>query len=115
MRNRVSTSSRKSFVTALLLIALVASPALPRDSASRDYLDAALAAERWIYASAQQNDRGTLWPADPRDPKSISTNLYTGTPGIVLLYLEAYHATGDKTFLESARSGAAALLAQIET
>ncbi len=56
-----------------------------------------------------------MWPSDPRDPRSVSFNLYTGTPGIILFYLEAFQATGNSAFLDSARSGAYALLAQIET
>ncbi len=115
MRSLLHASAWRASFTALLLIALVAAPTFPRDAASREYLDAALAAERWIRASAQHTGGSTLWPADPRDPKSISANLYTGMPGIVLFYLEAYSATRDPVFLDAARTGATALLAQIET
>jgi lantibiotic modifying enzyme len=107
-------SSWRSFLAVLLLIAFLAPPALPRASATRECLDAALAAERWIHSYAQRTSNGTLWPAHPSDPKSVSYNLYTGMPGIVLFYLEAWHATGDKSFLDSAHSGANALLAHIE-
>ncbi|MBI1739192.1 MAG: hypothetical protein HYR58_08085, partial [Acidobacteria bacterium] len=114
MRSHVHTSPSRYFLTALLVVAFVAPPALPRASASREYLDAALGAERWIRASVQRTNTGTLWPADPRDPLSVSYNLYTGMPGIVLFYLEAFHATRDSAFLDAARSGATALLARIE-
>lgn len=115
MQRFVYTSSCKSFFAAMLVISFTAPPALPRVPATRDYLDAALAAERWIRASAQRAGNATLWPADPRDPASVSHNLYTGMPGIVLFYLEAYSATRNPAFLDAARSGAMALVAQIET
>ncbi len=114
MRSFVHTSRWASFLAALLVVSFVAPPALPRSSSSREYLDAALAAERWIRASAQHTGGGTLWPSDPRDPKSISYNLYTGMPGIVLFYLEAYRSTDNPAFLDAARSGATTLLARIE-
>jgi lantibiotic modifying enzyme len=114
MLSQARRSFWQSFLAALLVISFFAPPALPRSPASREYLDAALAAERWIRASAQRTGGTTLWPADPRDPASVSYNLYSGMPGIVLFYLEAWHATGDKPFLDFARSGATALLARIE-
>ena len=114
MRSLVYKSRWASFLAALLVVSFFAPAALPRSPASREYLDAALAAERWIRASAQHSGAGTLWPSDPRDPKSLSYNLYTGMPGIVLFYLEAYHATGDSAFLDAARSGATSLLARTE-
>jgi lantibiotic modifying enzyme len=114
MRSHVHKSRWASYLAALLVVSFLAPPALPRSLASREYLDAALAAERWIRTSAQHTGAGTQWPADPRDPKSLSYNLYTGMPGIVLFYLEAYHSTGDAAFLDAARSGANSLLARIE-
>ncbi|MCL4523693.1 MAG: hypothetical protein M1453_14490 [Acidobacteria bacterium] len=114
MRRRLHISSCQSILAVLLVVSFLAPPALPRSPNSREYLDAALATVRWIRASAQHSSMGTLWPADPRDPKSVSYNLYTGMPGIVLLHLETYRATNDKSFLDAARSGATALLAHIE-
>jgi len=77
------------------------------------YADAAIQAAHWIESSAIKSDRGTVWPADPRDPKTVQTDLYSGTPGVVLFFLEAYAATGNRTFLESARSGADYLAATL--
>jgi lantibiotic modifying enzyme len=79
----------------------------------RPYLTAAQEAEHWIAKSAVRKDAGTVWPTDPADPKSVSTGLYAGTPGPILFYLEAYHATGDKKYLDVARSGADYLLSVI--
>jgi lantibiotic modifying enzyme len=68
--------------------------------------DAAIQAARWIEASSIRLPTGTVWPADPRDPKSVQTNLYSGTPGVVLFFLELYRSTGERPYLASARSGA---------
>jgi lantibiotic modifying enzyme len=84
------------------------------ESGRRPYRDAALAAARWISASAVKTDSGVTWPGVPGDRRSINNTLYSGTPGVVLFYLEAYHATGDRTFLERARAGADYLLATLE-
>ena len=79
----------------------------------RPWLAAALKAERWLAASAQQVRDGVTWPADPTDPKSVSTDLYTGMAGVVLFYLEFHHATGDESALRMARGGADFLLASV--
>lgn len=79
----------------------------------RPWLAAALKAERWLAASAQQVRDGVTWPADPTDPKSVSTDLYTGMAGVVLFYLELHYATGDESAMRMARGGADYLLASV--
>lgn len=69
------------------------------------YRDAALAAERWIARSAQRDGDRLAWPADPTDAASVQRDLYTGSPGVVLFYLELFHATGDRRWLEPAVAG----------
>ena len=66
---------------------------------ARPWLAAALKAERWLSATALKDATGTTWPADPTDPKSVSTDLYTGMAGVVLFYLELYNATNDANAL----------------
>ncbi|MEO6445050.1 MAG: lanthionine synthetase LanC family protein [Gemmatimonadaceae bacterium] len=85
------------------------------DSAERPYLAAALRAERWIARSAMRDGGGLTWPADPVDPASVQNNLYSGSPGVVLFYLELHHATGDDVFLSHARAGADYLMASLPT
>ncbi len=68
---------------------------------------------RWIRASAAQTEDGTTWPAVPGDNESINNTLYSGTPGVVLFFLEAFHATGDQDYLEDVRVGADYLLATL--
>lgn len=77
------------------------------------YLDTAFAAERWLARQAMRDGRGLTWPADPADPKSIQENLYSGSPGVVLFYLELAHATGDRRWLAQARAGAEYLVATL--
>jgi len=79
----------------------------------RPYLDAAEKAAAWIRASAVQTPAGLVWPADPKEAKSVNTTLYGGTPGIVLFFLEAYQATGHEAYLRDVRGGADALLAAL--
>ncbi|MBX9604135.1 MAG: hypothetical protein K2X35_24240 [Bryobacteraceae bacterium] len=79
-----------------------------------DYRDAALQARRWLDATARSEEGGTVWRADPGDAKSASTSLYSGTPGVVLFYLELHRATGDAAALETARRGGLAILHGID-
>lgn len=102
----------KRIMTASLLV-LVLPAMFP--AADRPYLDAAVEAARWINSSAIATGKGTVWPADPRDPKSLDTSLYSGTPGPVLFFLELYRYTGNADYLASARAGADALLTSIPT
>jgi lantibiotic modifying enzyme len=76
--------------------------------------DLAIDAARWIRASSVPTASGLVWPADPRDPKTVRTDLYSGTPGVVLFLLEAYRATGDRAYLDDAKRGADHLLGVID-
>lgn len=80
---------------------------------ARPYLDTALAAERWLARQGVRDSRGLTWPADPSDVRSIQENLYSGSPGVVLFYLELAHATGNRRWLENARAGAEYLVATL--
>ena len=79
----------------------------------RPYLDAALKAARWIQRSKIVTEHGITWPADPKDPKTVQNNLYSGSPGVVLFFLELYRATGDREWLDAASSGADHLAATL--
>jgi lantibiotic modifying enzyme len=97
-------------IATTLLVLLLAQSLKAQD---RTNLKAALEAARWIRASAIQSEPGAGWPADPRDPLSVSNTLYSGSPGVILFFLEAFQATGDKTLLQDARSGSDHLLASL--
>ena len=100
----------RSFILAVAIISVLS---LPISSAEIPYRDAALEAARWIRASAIQTGQGIVWPADPRDTKSIDNTLYAGTSGVVLFLIEASRSTGDQTFMKDARAGADHMLATL--
>jgi lantibiotic modifying enzyme len=77
----------------------------------RPFLEAALRAEKWIAGTAVAGPKGTAWPADPKDPKSVNSTLYAGNSGVVLFNLELYAASGDKDYLKKACAGADFLMA----
>ena len=67
----------------------------------------------WIRSTAIVDEHGLAWPADPNDPKSVSNDLYSGSPGVVLFFLELARATGDESWLEDAKRGADRLIATL--
>lgn len=103
---RAATLATSVAVAPRLLHALRA-PAPDRD----DYRAAALAAERWLAASAIRDRDGVRWPVDPAAPSGVEQDVYSGSAGVVPFYLELHHATGDRRFLDEAVAGARALLA----
>jgi hypothetical protein len=66
---------------------------------SPSYRDDAIDAAKWIHAARIETPGGVTWPADPADPKSVSTALYSGAPGVVLFLLELHHATGTREYV----------------
>ena len=78
-----------------------------------DDLDVALKAAAWIRRSRIETKNGVKWPADPTRPASVRHDLYNGMPGVILFYLELFHATGDKQWLAEARLGANELASQL--
>lgn len=75
-----------------------------------EYRRASLAVGDWLEACAIQRQGHTVWPADPKQRNRTSTNLYHGTAGVVLFFLEAYATTGEQRYLGQARAGADSLL-----
>jgi lantibiotic modifying enzyme len=73
---------------------------------ARPYLDAAMKAERWIARASASDARGKWWIADPAKPAAVTTDLYSGTSGVVLFYLELHNTTGDERYLAEAIAGA---------
>src|SRR5436190_758546 len=100
----------KRGLAAILLLALCSTSL---SAADRSFLVAAQAAANWIRAAAVRTERGTAYLADPNDQQSVAINLYSGVPSVVLFFLEAYHSTGDPTYLQDARAGAYYLIAHL--
>jgi lantibiotic modifying enzyme len=73
-------------------------------------INEALKVERWLRQNRSGLKQGIAWPAVAGDT-AVVTNLYSGTSGIVLFYLELYHSTNDKSYLEEAEKGADYILA----
>jgi len=89
-------------------------------AADESYWTAAMGVARWLDASAIRTADGLEWPADPTDAKSVQANLYSGTPGVILFYIEAAAAAEARgrenesaDYLEKAKDGALALLTGI--
>ena len=55
---------------------------------TRPDIDIAVRAARWIRTARIETPNGISWPADPVQPASVGTDLYNGTPGVVLFHLE---------------------------
>ncbi|MGH3117465.1 MAG: lanthionine synthetase LanC family protein [Gaiellales bacterium] len=99
------------------LLALVAAPELTFRQASqskRPYLEAALETAKWLEGTAVKTAHGLTWPAVPGDPATVTSNLYAGSAGVVLFFLEAHRATGERRYLERARAGADHLAATFD-
>jgi lantibiotic modifying enzyme len=93
----------------LALAGLLFLPALAAADSLKDALDVA----RWLQAQGRSTDGGRVWPADPQKPGETPLNLYSGSSGVVLFFLELHRITGEKAFLEEAREGADYLLATL--
>jgi lantibiotic modifying enzyme len=93
-----------------LLFALGGSAQTPAPPA---YKEVAVDAAKWIRTSRVSTPFGIAWPADPRNPRTISMTLYSGSPGVVLFLIELYETTGDAAYLDDARRGADDLLTKV--
>jgi lantibiotic modifying enzyme len=81
-------------------------------SSETDWQDKAIKAAHWINSHAVKTPHGLVWPTVPGESqKKDDVILYSGTPGVILFFLELYYSTGDKAFLDTARKGADHLLA----
>ena len=91
-------------------------PATPRDgagAATRPYLAEAQGAARWLQSVAQPFTTGRAWAATPGENAPIVTNLYSGSAGVVLFFLELHHTTGLAPDLEMAHQGARYLAVRV--
>lgn len=79
------------------------------------WLDAAVKAARWIHSTRIETPDGLLWPGGPERPEgaNASPELYTGTSGVVLFFVELARVTGDELWLQEAASGADWLIASL--
>jgi lantibiotic modifying enzyme len=101
--------------TACALTLIAATPAdQSRPASARPLLDEARSVATWLRHVAIRTDDGLAWAMTPGDPKSQPiANLYSGSAGVVLFFLELHNATRDAADLATARAGADWLAAQI--
>jgi lantibiotic modifying enzyme len=106
-------------LTAAVLVAVAGLVASAREASQArsqpNYREVAIDAAKWVRNSRVETLFGITWPADPNDPKTISTALYNGSPGVVLFLLELHAATGDAAYLADARRGADELMTKVQS
>lgn len=101
-------------IAALSLLSVSCAAAGPSRPA-RPWHDAAIETAHWLERVGIEADAGQAmaWEAVPGDPKTASPNLYDGTAGVVLFFLELYQSSGEEKYLQIASRGANSLLASI--
>jgi lantibiotic modifying enzyme len=118
IQQRINKQKAQRFSIVVLIVIIMVFPgfkqAYNQDRATNTYLEKALQAAAWIDSSAVQVPGGSkVWPADPRALHTVDNTLYTGNPGVILFFLEAYYSTGKKQYLNNACEGANYLLAAL--
>jgi lantibiotic modifying enzyme len=86
-----------------------------RKPPSRPLLDEAQQVAKWLRHAGVATRDGLAWPQTPGAPAAEPiSNLYSGSAGVVLFFLELHNATRDSRDLDTARAGADWLAAQVE-
>lgn len=93
-----------------LLLIIFVSTTCTSDLEDRLHLEAAVQAAQWIMAASVETDQGLTWSVVPGEEGMINNTLYSGTPGVILFFLEMYHTTGQTSYLQAAMDGADYLL-----
>jgi lantibiotic modifying enzyme len=70
---------------------------------------------RWLRGVAVPQGSALAWAGTPGPAARPIANLYSGSAGVVLFFLELHHATGDPKDLATARAGADWLITQIDS
>lgn len=110
--NKIVRAALWSLGAAAMIVALWSLPACKR-TAPNPSIDAAARAAAWIRASENRGPDGMSWPSVPSDPKEATLDLYSGVPGVILFFLQAFYSTGDPAYLADVRGGADYLLAKV--
>jgi len=96
------------FATYILILLILSSCQEKQEKVSGAiYFSRAIEAEHYIKSAAIDTEFGKAWKVMPDSSNSREDlSLYSGTPGVVLFYLELFHSTGDSTYLNEAEQGA---------
>ena len=93
------------------LISNLPAQVLQKEDLASIWLEAALQVESHIEQAKLKTEFGSTWRVMPDSITSQGDfSLYSGSPGIILFYLELYHVTKDPRFISKARSGAEYLI-----
>ena len=76
-----------------------------------DFLRSAKSTAQWIQNAQLKETGGIRWIPDLDHPEKLTTvsaanAIYSGSAGIVLFFIQLAHATGDRSYLDAASSGA---------
>lgn len=113
MKKNLSRIQLYSLLTAYLLTGLCSCQS-PEQTNDSPWLSYALETEKYLQTAQINQENGIAWKVMPDSSSSnADVSLYSGTPGIVLFYLELYKASGDAMFLNKATAGADFLLASL--
>lgn len=97
----------------LLALALCA----PRPSGLQDdprpWRSAAREAALWLERIAEPTEAGVRWPADPAQPDSYATNLYSGSAGVLVFLVELAQVDDDPRWRDLALAGARQLVSEL--
>jgi lantibiotic modifying enzyme len=110
------TVGRGRHLASLALVAacLIAVSVAPHAQRPRSLVDDARGVAAWLRATAIPVGEARAWAKTPGSNARPDATLYSGTPGVVLFFLELHRATGDAAALADARAGADWLLARVD-
>lgn len=101
----------QSIILLMLFITLAGCTEQKEDST---WLTYALETEKYLQTAQIDQANGIAWRVMPDSSTTTpDLSLYSGTPGIVLFYLELYKASKDNRYLNKAKAGADFLLASL--
>ena len=82
--------------------------------AQTSYLEHALNIEKYLELNASYDEGEVSWPLTPELNEQSDISLYSGTPGVILFYLELFNATEDENYLQIASKAGSNLISRIE-
>jgi lantibiotic modifying enzyme len=109
---------RAACVVACLFAVLATGPVSHSRTSSvqaKPLLAEAQAVARWLRSVASPQGNGLAWAGTPGPAARPIANLYSGSCGVVLFFLELHHTTRDARDLATGRAGADWLLTQVES
>ncbi|GAB5527845.1 MAG: hypothetical protein Roseis2KO_57170 [Roseivirga sp.] len=77
------------------------------------WLKYALETEKYLSTALLDQEEGIAWKVMPDSASGPDISLYSGTPGVILFYLQLFESTGVPDFLEKATAGADFLLVSL--